>query len=99
MTIERTHRRRSHIGFLRTTGAHRRSGATDLILATALAFVAGAINAGGFVAIGQYTEGEAEITISGQPHLLQGGEMILVPTNQPHAIKALKRFKMMLTKV
>lgn len=55
MTVERAHRRRSHIGFLRTMGAHRRSGATDLILATALAFVAGAINAGGFVAIGQYT--------------------------------------------
>ena len=35
--------------------AHRRSGATDAALGTLLAFVAGAVNAGGFIAIGKYT--------------------------------------------
>jgi len=44
-------------------------------------------------------EGDAEIMISGQPHQLQGGEMILMPAGQPHALKALKRFKMILTMI
>ena len=35
--------------------AHQRSGSDDLILGLILAFVAGAINAGGFLAVGQYT--------------------------------------------
>jgi uncharacterized membrane protein YoaK (UPF0700 family) len=35
--------------------AHHRTGASDLLLATALAFVAGSANAGGFLAIGLYT--------------------------------------------
>jgi quercetin dioxygenase-like cupin family protein len=42
-------------------------------------------------------EGEAEIRIAGKPHLLQGGGMILMPARQPHALRALKPFKMMLT--
>jgi quercetin dioxygenase-like cupin family protein len=44
-------------------------------------------------------ESEAEIVIGGQPHQLQGGEMILMPVSQPHALKALKRFKMILTMI
>lgn len=40
---------------MRTAVAHRRSGASDAILGIVLAFIAGAINAGGFLAIGQYT--------------------------------------------
>ena len=49
-----------------------------------------------FDALVQVVEGAAEIMISGQPHQLQGGEMILMPAGQPHALKALKRFKMLL---
>jgi quercetin dioxygenase-like cupin family protein len=52
-----------------------------------------------FDALVQVLEGEAEITISGQPRRLQGGEMILMPANQPHALNALKRFKMVLTMI
>ncbi len=48
-------------------------------------------------ALVQILEGEAEITIAGQPHRLRGGELILMPANQPHALKALQRFKMILT--
>jgi quercetin dioxygenase-like cupin family protein len=52
-----------------------------------------------FDALVQVVEGDAEIMISGQPHHLQGGEMILMPAGQPHALKALKRFKMILTMI
>jgi quercetin dioxygenase-like cupin family protein len=47
----------------------------------------------------QVLEGEVEITISGKLHCLQGGELILMPANQPHALKAIKRFKMLLTMI
>lgn len=50
-----------------------------------------------FDALVHVLEGDAEITIAGKPHRLQGGEMILMPAQQPHALKALKRFKMILT--
>lgn len=52
-----------------------------------------------FDALVQVVEGDAEITISGQPHRVQGGEMILMPAGRPHALKALKRFKMILTMI
>lgn len=52
-----------------------------------------------FDALAQVLEGEAEITIAGQPHRVAGGEMILMPAGQPHALKALARFKMMLTMI
>ena len=50
-------------------------------------------------ALVQCLEGEVEITISGQPHRLLNGEMILMSGGQPHALKALKRFKMILTMI
>ena len=52
-----------------------------------------------FDALVQVLEGEVEITISGKPYRLQGGELILMPANQPHALKAVKRFKMLLTMI
>ena len=42
-------------------------------------------------------DGEVEITISGTPHRLQQGHMILMPANEAHAVKAIRRFKMVLT--
>jgi len=47
-------------------------------------------------ALVQIVEGEAEITIAGQPHRVQAGELILMPAGQPHALKAMRRFKMAL---
>lgn len=41
-------------------------------------------------------EGKAEITISGKLYHLEEGEMIIMPANDPHALKAEKPFKMML---
>lgn len=52
-----------------------------------------------FNALAQIIEGEAEITISGQSHHVKTGELILMPAHQPHALKALKRFKMVLTMI
>ena len=52
-----------------------------------------------FDALVQVLEGEVEITISGKLHCLQVGELILMPANQPHALKAIKRFKMLLTMI
>lgn len=52
-----------------------------------------------FDALVHVLEGEAEIAIAGVSHLLKAGEMILMPADQPHAVKALKPFKMILTMI
>ncbi|MFC1869444.1 cupin domain-containing protein [Thermodesulfobacteriota bacterium] len=44
-------------------------------------------------------DGEAEIIISGKPYVLKMGEMIILPVNEPHSLKAIKKFKMMLTMI
>jgi len=44
-------------------------------------------------------DGEAEVTISGKPVQVKQGEMIIMPANEPHALKAIVRFKMMLTMI
>jgi len=41
-------------------------------------------------------DGEAEIVISGKPLRLKEGEIIIMPANQPHELKAVKKFKMIL---
>jgi quercetin dioxygenase-like cupin family protein len=49
-----------------------------------------------FDAMVSILDGEAEITISGKTFHLKAGEMITMPANKPHALKAIKPFKMML---
>ena len=44
-------------------------------------------------------EGEAEFIISAKSYRLKEGEMIIMPANEPHALKAQQRFKMMLTMI
>ena len=44
-------------------------------------------------------DGEVEISISGKPHHMGAGEMIIMPANRPHALKAVSRFKMLLVMV
>ena len=41
-------------------------------------------------------EGEAEIELGGKTHHLHEGEMLLLPAIQPHALKAIRPFKMLL---
>ncbi|UCH77354.1 MAG: cupin domain-containing protein [Candidatus Coatesbacteria bacterium] len=52
-----------------------------------------------FEALVYVPEGEVEITIAGQPHHLRAGDMIIMPAHQPHALRALGRFKMLLTMI
>jgi quercetin dioxygenase-like cupin family protein len=44
-------------------------------------------------------DGGAEIHISQAVHRVGAGEVIVMPSNQPHAVKALQRFKMMLSMI
>ena len=44
-------------------------------------------------------DGEAEITIAGISHVLRAGDSILMPGSKPHAVKATRRFKMILTMI
>jgi quercetin dioxygenase-like cupin family protein len=44
-------------------------------------------------------DGEAEITITGIPYKLKEGEAIIIPSGKTHAIKALRRFKVLLTMI
>ena len=44
-------------------------------------------------------DGEVEVTISGKAVQLKKGEMVIMPANKPHALKATKRFKMLLTMI
>ena len=44
-------------------------------------------------------DGVAEVTIFGKPLTVKQGEMVIMPANAPHALKAPQRFKMMLTMI
>ena len=44
-------------------------------------------------------EGAAEVIISGKINKLAAGEMIVMPANEPHALKATEKFKMMLVMI
>ena len=49
-----------------------------------------------FDALVHVLEGKAEIVIAGKPFELGAGEVILMPANRPHALRAISRFKMLL---
>ena len=50
-------------------------------------------------ALVQVLEGEAEVVISGKPFGLKKGEITIMPANEPHALTAVTRFKMLLTMI
>lgn len=52
-----------------------------------------------FDAMVQVIDGKAEITISGNKNVLEKGDMIIMPANDPHALKALEKYKMVLTMI
>jgi quercetin dioxygenase-like cupin family protein len=52
-----------------------------------------------FDALVNVLEGEVEVTISGTLLRLGAGQLVILPANQPHALKAISRFKMMLTMI
>ena len=52
-----------------------------------------------FDALVYIADGEAEITIAGESQAARSGEMIIMPADKPHSLKAAKRFKMLLVMV
>lgn len=49
-----------------------------------------------FDALVYILDGEAEVTISGKGLHVKEGDMVIMPANEPHALNAMKRFKMAL---
>ncbi|HKV24736.1 MAG TPA: cupin domain-containing protein [Candidatus Acidoferrum sp.] len=52
-----------------------------------------------FDALAHLLEGSAEIVVAGKPLVTKSGEAVLMPANKPHSLKALTRFKMLLTMI
>lgn len=52
-----------------------------------------------FDAVAYVLEGSVEITIAGTPLAASAGQMVLMPANTPHAVRARTRFKMLLTMI
>jgi len=52
-----------------------------------------------FDALVHVLDGEAEIKIDGNPHLVKAGEAIILPAGHPHALRAVTAFKMILTMI
>ena len=52
-----------------------------------------------FDAMVQVVDGKAEIIISNVSNIVKKGEMIIMPANDPHALKAIEKFKMILTMI
>lgn len=52
-----------------------------------------------FDALVYLVDGEAEVIIAGQRLMLKEKEMVIMPANKPHALRAVKRFKMVLTMI
>ena len=44
----------------------------------------------------QVIDGEAEVIIEGKSHAVVAGQLIIMPANRPHSVRANQRFKMML---
>ena len=47
----------------------------------------------------QVVDGEAEVVINGEAHTVTVGQMIIMPANIPHELKAVKAFKMLLVMI
>jgi quercetin dioxygenase-like cupin family protein len=52
-----------------------------------------------FDALVYVIDGEADVSIEGKMHQLKQGEMVIMPANKPHFLKAEKKFKMVLVMI
>jgi len=52
-----------------------------------------------FDALVYVVNGAAEVAIPGEGHVVKAGEMIMMPANEPHALKAVERLKMALVMI
>jgi quercetin dioxygenase-like cupin family protein len=84
--------------------------ATALTPASLVAYQDGAVvsrtlikRGGGTMTLFAFDEGQAlsdaSITVAGAPATVRAGQFILLPANQPHAVAAVTRFKMLLTMI
>jgi len=47
----------------------------------------------------RYCNGEAKLVVAGQPVKARAGELVIIPSGVPHAVRAVQRFKMLLTMI
>jgi len=52
-----------------------------------------------FDAMIQVVDGRGEVIIGGESFILEAGQSIIMPANMPHAVKAVEKFKMVLTMI
>ena len=52
-----------------------------------------------FDALVNIIDGQAEVSISGKLFIVKEGEMIIMPANKPHSMKAVEKFKMLLVMI
>ena len=52
-----------------------------------------------FDALVNVIDGKAEVTISGKLFSVKKGEMIIMPANESHSLKAMEKFKMLLVMI
>jgi len=52
-----------------------------------------------FDAMVQVLDGEAELTVGGETFIAGTGQLVIMPAGIPHAVTAVKRFKMLLTMI
>lgn len=52
-----------------------------------------------FDALVYIVDGESKISIAGKPSNVKQGEIIIMPANKPHALQAVKKFKMLLVMI
>ena len=52
-----------------------------------------------FDALVNVLDGQAEVRISSKPFIVKKDEMIIMPANEPHSLKAIEKFKMLLVMV
>jgi quercetin dioxygenase-like cupin family protein len=52
-----------------------------------------------FDAVVQVIDGEAQVTIAGSEYRVGSGQLIIMPANQPHSIRAELPFKMVLVMI
>jgi quercetin dioxygenase-like cupin family protein len=69
---------------------------------TAFAFDAGeglSEHTAPFDAFVQVLDGEVEVNIDGKVRTVSAGEILVMPANKPHSLRAVKRFKMLLVMI
>lgn len=52
-----------------------------------------------FDALVYILDGQAKVFIAGKPLILKKGQMVIMPANKPHALKAARKFKMLLVMI